>query len=498
MISDLFSHLYLGFSVALSPTNILVCLIGALGGTLIGVLPGIGPVTTIALMLPVTFYLEPVSGLIMLAGIFYGAQYGGSTTAILVNIPGETSAVVTALDGYQMAQQGRAGPALTTAALVSLFAGMVSTLVICLAAPPLAVVGKSFGAPEYCALMTLGLIGAVVIANGSILKALGMMLVGLLLGIVGIDINTGDGRFTFDLPTLMDGIDFVPISVGIFGLGEIISNLRVTDRRPVSTAKLQMWPTREDVRRATPAAIRGTAVGCVIGILPGGGAALSAFMSYMVEKRVARDPSILGKGAIEGVAAPEAANNAGAQTSFIPMLTLGIPGNAVMAVMVAALMIHGINPGPGVITDKPDLFWGIVASMFIGNVMLVIINLPLIGIWVSLLRIPYRVLYLAIITFCAIGSYAFRGNPNDVLLAAMFGVVGYFFIAYRCEPAPLLLGFVLGPRLEENLRSSMLISGGDPMIFLNRPISLGLFLATLALVLLIVLPSFRRTREEAL
>ena len=488
----------MGFSVALSPSNLLVCLIGCLGGTLIGVLPGIGPVTTIALMLPLTFYLEPVSGLIMLAGIFYGAQYGGSTTAILVNMPGETSAVVTALDGYVMAQQGRAGPALTIAALVSLFGGIVSTLVICLAAPPLAEVGKSFGAPEYCALMTLGLIGAVVIANGSILKALGMVLVGLLLGIVGIDINTGDGRFTFDLPTLMDGIDFVPISVGIFGLGEIISNLRATDRRPVSTAKLRMWPTREDVRRAAPAAMRGTAVGCIIGILPGGGAVLSAFISYMVEKRVARDPSILGKGAIEGVAAPEAANNAGAQTSFIPMLTLGIPGNAVMAVMVAALMIHGINPGPGVITEKPDLFWGIVASMFIGNVMLVIINLPLIGIWISVLRIPYRVLYLAIIAFCAVGSYAFRGNPDDVLIAAIFGVVGYFFIAYRCEPAPLLLGFVLGPRLEENLRSSMLISGGDLVIFVNRPISLGLFLATLALLLLVVLPSFRKTRKEAL
>jgi putative tricarboxylic transport membrane protein len=498
MIQDLVSHLYLGFSVALSPTNLLVCLIGCLGGTLIGVLPGIGPVTTIALMLPLTFYLEPVSGLIMLAGIFYGAQYGGSTTAILVNMPGETSAVVTALDGYAMARQGRAGPALTIAALVSLFAGVVSTLVICLAAPPLALIGKSFGAPEYCALMTLGLIGAVVIANGSIIKALGMVLVGLLLGIVGIDTNTGDGRFTFDLPTLMDGIDFVPISVGIFGLGEIISNLRAAHHRPASTARLKMWPTREDFRRAVPAATRGTAVGCVIGILPGGGAALSSFMAYMVEKRVARDPSMLGNGAIEGVAAPEAANNAGAQTSFIPMLTLGIPGNAVMAVMVAALMIHGINPGPGVITEKPDLFWGIIASMFIGNVMLVIINLPLIGIWVSLLRIPYRVLYLAIIAFCAIGSYAFRGNPNDVLIAAMFGVVGYFFIAYRCEPAPLLLGFVLGPRLEENLRSSMLISGGDPMIFVNRPISLGLFLATFALLLLVVLPSFRKTREEAL
>ena len=498
MLQDLVNHLSLGFSVALSPTNLLVCLIGCLGGTLIGVLPGIGPVTTIALMLPLTFYLEPVSGLIMLAGIFYGAQYGGSTTAILVNMPGETSSVVTALDGYEMAKQGRAGPALTTAALVSLFAGIISTLVICLAAPPLAVIGKSFGAPEYCALMALGLIGAVVIANGSVLKALGMVLVGLLLGIVGIDLNTGDGRFTFDLPTLMDGIDFVPISVGIFGLGEIISNLRRSDYQPVSTVKLHMWPTRDDVRRAAPAALRGTAVGCVIGVLPGGGAALSSFMSYMVEKRVAPDPSILGRGAIEGVAAPEAANNAGAQTSFIPMLTLGIPGNAVMAVMVAALMIHGINPGPGVITEKPDLFWGIIASMFIGNVMLVIINLPLIGIWVSLLRIPYRLLYLAIIAFCAIGSYAFRGNPQDVLIAAMFGVVGYFFIAYRCEPAPLLLGFVLGPRLEDNLRSSMLMSGGDPRIFVERPISLGLFLATLALLVLMVLPSFRRTREEAL
>ena len=498
MIQDLFNHLAIGFSVALSPTNLLVCLIGCLGGTLIGVLPGIGPVTTIALMLPLTFYLQPVSGLIMLAGIFYGAQYGGSTTAILVNMPGETSSVMTALDGHAMAKQGRAGPALTTAALVSLFAGIISTLVICLAAPPLSELGKSFGAPEYCALMTLGLIGAVVIASGSILKALAMMLLGLLLGIVGIDLNTGDGRFTFDWPTLMDGIDFVPISVGIYGLGEIISTLRTTDHRPVSGGKLTMWPTREDVRRATPAAMRGTAVGCIVGILPGGGAALSSFMSYMVEKRVARDASIFGRGAIEGVAAPEAANNAGAQTSFIPMLTLGIPGNAVMAVMVAALMIHGINPGPGVIEEKPDLFWGIVASMFIGNVMLVIINLPLIGIWVSLLRIPYRLLYLAIIAFCAIGAYAFRGNPNDVLIAAVFGVIGYFFIVYRCEAAPLLLGFVLGPRLEDNLRSAMLISGGDLMIFVQRPISLGLFLATLALVLLIVLPSFRRTREEAL
>jgi TctA family transporter len=405
--------------------------------------------------------------------------------------------VVTALDGYAMAQQGRAGPALTTAALGSLFAGIVATIVICLAAPPLAIVGKSFGAPEYCALMTLGLIGVVVIANGSILKALAMALVGLLLGIVGIDVNTGDGRFTFDWPTLMDGIDFVPISVGIFGLGEIIRNLRTTDYRPVSTAKLQLWPSAEDVRRATPAVFRGTALGCLIGVLPGGGATLSAFMAYILEKRVARDPSIFGKGAIEGVAAPESANNAGAQTSFIPMLTLGIPGNAVMAVMVAALMIHGINPGPGVITEKPDLFWGVIVSMFIGNVMLVIINLPLIGIWVRLLRIPYRLLYLAIIAFCAIGVYAFRGNPNDVLLAAMFGVVGYFLITYGCEPAPLLLGFILGPMMEENLRRALLLAHGDATVFLTRPISLGLLVMAALLLLAVVFPAVKKAREKA-
>ncbi len=497
-MQDLFSNLALGFSVAFTPANLLACLVGCLGGTLVGVLPGIGPVTTIALLLPVTFYLPPESGLIMLAGIFYGAQYGGSTTAILVNMPGETSAVVTAIDGHEMARQGRAGPALAVAALASVFAGMVATVLICIAAPPLAIVGKSFGAPEYCSLMMLGLIGSVVIANGSVLKAFAMVLLGLLLGIVGIDVNSGDARFTFGLTTLMDGIDFVPISVGLFGLGEIIANLRHTEHRAVPEGKLRLMPSADDFRKAIPAALRGTAVGSVIGVLPGGGAALSSFMAYMLEKKVARDPSIFGKGAIQGVAGPEAANNAGAQTSFIPMLTLGIPGNAVMAVMVAALMIHGISPGPGVMTERPQLFWGVIASMFIGNVMLVIINLPLIGIWISLLRIPYRLLYLAIVVFCAIGSYAFRGNPLDVFVAAFFGVLGYFFLRYRCEAPPLLLGFVLGPQMEENLRRSMLISGGEFGIFVQRPISLGLLIAGAALLALIVLPTFRRTREAAL
>jgi putative tricarboxylic transport membrane protein len=496
-MGDLFNNLVLGFSVAFTPANLLACLVGCLGGTLVGVLPGIGPVTTIALMLPVTFYLPPESGLIMLAGIFYGAQYGGSTTAILVNIPGETSSVVTAIDGYQMAQKGRAGPALSVAALASVFAGTIATILICIAAPPLAVIGKSFGAPEYCALMLLGLVGSVVIASGSVLKAFAMVLLGLTLGIVGIDVNSGDARFTFGITSLMDGIDFVPISVGLFGLGEVISNLRGVEYRMVTEKKLRLWPSGDDFRKAAPAALRGTAVGSVIGLLPGGGAALSAFMAYVLEKKVAKDPSIFGKGAVQGVAGPEAANNAGAQTSFIPMLTLGIPGNAVMAVMVAALMIHGIAPGPGVMTDRPQLFWGLIASMFIGNVMLVVINLPLIGIWIRLLQVPFRLLYLAIIAFCAIGSYAFRGNPTDVMIATMFGVLGYFFIKYKCEAPPLLLGFVLGPQMEENLRRSMLISGGDFKIFAERPISLGLLIVTAIMIMLIVLPSIRKTREEA-
>ena len=496
---DIFSNLATGFGVALTLQNLSFALAGCLIGTLIGVLPGIGPIPTIAMLLPLTFHLEPVSGLIMLAGIFYGAQYGGSTTAILVNLPGETSSVVTCVDGHQMARQGRAGAALAIAALASFFAGTVSTAIIAGLAPPLALLGQSFGAPEYFALMVLGLIAAVVLANGSVVKAIAMIVVGLLLGLVGTDGQTGVQRFAFNLPILADGLDFAVLAIGVFGVGEIISNLV----RPDKTANTEiarissLWPTREDLRAAWPATLRGTMLGSVLGVLPGGGATLSSFAAYVLEKRVARDPSRFGKGAIEGVAGPEAANNAGAQTSFIPMLTLGLPGNAVMALMIGAMMIHGIQPGPQIMTERPQLFWGMIASMWIGNLMLVVINLPLIGIWVQLLKVPYRFLYLAVLLFCAIGCYTVSNSTVGVLLAALFGVLGYIFIRLDCEPAPMILGFVLGPLMEDNLRRAMRISSGDPMIFLERPLSLGLLCASMLLLLLMVLPALRTTRAKA-
>ena len=496
---DLLSNLALGFGVALTPANLGFALIGCLVGTMIGVLPGIGPVATVAMLIPLTFHLEPVSGLIMLAGIFYGAQYGGSTTAILVNLPGETSSVVTCLDGHQMARQGRAGAALTVAALGSFFAGCVSTLVIALFSPPLAKLGQSFGAPEYFSLMVLGLIAAVILAHGSLPKAVAMVVLGLLLGLVGTDGNTGNQRFTLGLNELADGIDFVPLAVGLFGIGEIISNLRAPEqgRSVLSDRITGWWPTRAEFRQAWPAVLRGTGLGSVLGVLPGGGAVLSSFAAYVLEKKLSREPERFGRGAVEGVAGPESANNAGAQTSFIPMLTLGIPGNAVMALMVGAMTIHGIQPGPQVMSERPALFWGMVASMWIGNLMLVIINLPLIGMWVQLLRVPYRMLYLAILLFSAIGVYSVNNSAFSVLLAALFGLLGYVFIRLECEGAPLLLGFVLGPLMEENLRRAMRISGGDPMIFVNRPISLGLLLAALALLAAVAVPLIRSKREEA-
>jgi putative tricarboxylic transport membrane protein len=495
---DLLAQLATGFSVALTPANLGFALVGCLVGTLVGVLPGIGPVPTVAILLPLTFYLEPVSGLIMLAGIFYGAQYGGSTTAILVNMPGETSSVVTCIDGHQMARQGRAGPALATAALASLFAGTVATAIIALFAPPLAQVGLSFGAPEYFSLMLVGLVAAVVLAHGSVLKAVAMIVLGLLLGLVGVDGNTGGTRFTFGIPLLADGIGFVPLAIGVFGIGEVIANLRRPERERtlVSGRIAQLWPSRDDVRLAWPAVLRGTALGSLLGILPGGGATLSSFAAYVMEKKVARDPSRFGRGAIEGVAGPESANNAGAQTSFIPMLTLGIPGNAVMALMIGALTIHGIQPGPQVMNERPELFWGMVASMWIGNLMLVVINLPLIGLWVQLLRVPYRLLSLGILMACAIGVYTVNNSTFEVLLAAGFGVLGFIFIRLNCEPAPMLLGFVLGPLMEENLRRAMRISSGDPFIFVERPISLALLIAALALLILVALPAIRAKREE--
>jgi TctA family transporter len=496
---DLLSNLALGFGVALTPANLGFALIGCLVGTMIGVLPGIGPVATVAMLIPLTFHLEPVSGLIMLAGIFYGAQYGGSTTAILVNLPGETSSVVTCIDGHQMARQGRAGAALTVAALGSFFAGCVSTLVIALFSPPLAKLGQSFGAPEYFSLMVLGLIAAVILAHGSLPKAVAMVLLGLLLGLVGTDGNTGNQRFTLGLNELADGIDFVPLAVGVFGIGEIIANLRAPEqgRSVLSDRITGWWPTRAEFRQAWPAVLRGTGLGSILGVLPGGGAVLSSFAAYVLEKKLSRDPARFGRGAVEGVAGPESANNAGAQTSFIPMLTLGIPGNAVMALMVGAMTIHGIQPGPQVMSERPALFWGMVASMWIGNLMLVVINLPLIGMWVQLLRVPYRMLYPAILLFSAIGVYTVNNSAFAVLLAALFGLLGYVFIRLECEGAPLLLGFVLGPLMEEHLRRAMRISGGDPMIFVNRPISLGLLLAALALLAAVAFPLIRSKREEA-
>jgi putative tricarboxylic transport membrane protein len=495
---ELLQNLAVGFGVAMTPANLGFAFIGAMVGTLIGVLPGIGPIATIAMLLPLTFHLEPVSGLIMLAGIFYGAQYGGSTTAILVNLPGETSSVVTCIDGHQMARQGRAGAALAVAALGSFFAGCISTALIATFAPPLAKVGQSFGSPEYFSLMVLGLIAAVVLAHGSVVKAVAMIILGLLVGLVGTDGNTGGTRFTFGIRELTDGIDVATLAIGVFGVGEIISNLSQSgENRSVISQKItRLWPTGDDFRRSWPAVLRGTALGSILGVLPGGGATLSSFAAYALEKKSARDPSRFGRGAVEGVAGPESANNAGAQTSFIPMLTLGIPGNAVMALMIGALMIHGIQPGPQIMSERPTLFWGMIASMWLGNLMLVIINLPLIGMWVQLLKVPYRFLYLSILLFCGIGVYTVNNSAAAVLLAAFFGVAGYVFYKLECEPAPLILGFVLGPLMEENLRRAMRISGGDPMIFVQRPISLGLLIAALVLLLIVALPAIRSKREE--
>jgi TctA family transporter len=494
---DILGHLATGFGVALTPVNLLYCFVGAMVGTLIGVLPGIGPVATIAMLLPTTYGLEPVSALIMLAGIYYGAQYGGSTTSILINMPGETSSAVTCLDGHQMALKGQAGAALAIAALGSFFAGCVSTVFVAAFSPPLSELALKFGPSEYCSLMILGLIGAVVLAHGSLLKAIAMIVLGLLLGIVGTDVNSGMARFAFGIPELTDGIGIVSVAMGLFGFSEIISNLETTEKREMVKAKIKgLWLTGKQFRQAAPAVARGTALGSVLGLLPGGGAMLASFASYAVEKKVAKDPSRFGKGAIEGVAGPESANNAGAQTSFIPLLTLGIPENAVMALMVGAMTIHNIQPGPQVMTSNPQLFWGLVASMWIGNLMLVVLNLPLIGMWIKLLQVPYRLLYPAILLFCAIGVYTISNASFDVSQTAVFGLLGIIFLKLECEPAPLLLGFVLGPMMEENLRRALLLSRGDPTVFVTRPLSLGMLLAAVLLLVLIVLPNLRKKREE--
>src|SRR5829696_8124333 len=496
-MGDLFSNLGLGFSVALTFQNLGLAFLGCLVGTLIGVLPGVGPIATIAMLLPITFGLDPTGALIMLAGIYYGAQYGGSTTAILVNIPGEATSVVTALDGHQMARQGRAGVALGIAAIGSFFAGTVATLLIAALGRPLTSLALLFGPEEYFSLMVMGLVFAVVLARGSILKAIAMVMTGILLSTIGADGETGAQRFTFDYDFLSDGLDFAVLAMGVFGIAEILRNLGLTQSRDVVHKPIgRLLPSREDFGQAIAPVLRGTAIGAALGILPGNGAVLGPFASYTVEKKFAKDPGRFGRGAIEGVAGPEAANNAGAQTSFIPLLTLGIPPNAVMALMVGAMTLHEIIPGPQVMTRNPDLFWGMIASMWIGNLMLLVINLPLIGLWVRLLKVPYRLMFPSILIFCCIGIYSINSLPSDVMFIGFFGLVGYALVKLGFEPAPLLLGFVLGRLMEENLRRALIISRGELTTFVERPISAGLLAVALILLVIALLPAVQKEREE--
>jgi TctA family transporter len=495
---DLFANLALGLSTAVSPGNLLYCLIGVFLGTAIGVLPGLGPTATIAMLLPVTFALPPISALIMLAGIYYGSQYGGSTTSILVNLPGEAASVVTTLDGYQMAKQGRAGPALTASAVGSFFAGTVATFLLALFAPPLAEAALKFGPADYFSLMVLGLVASVVLAQGSLLHAIGMVVLGLLFGLIGSDVTSGVQRYTFGIPEMADGIGFVTVAMGMFGLGEIVRNLENETERSVVIAKISsLMPTKDEWKRMIGPILRGTAIGSAVGILPGSGSILGSFAAYSIEKKISKNADQFGKGAIEGVAAPEAANNAGAQTSFIPMLTLGIPSNPVMALMVGAMIIQGIQPGPSVIREQPALFWGIIVSMWIGNLFLIILNLPLIGMWVKMITIPYQLLYPAILVFCGIGVFSLNNSTFDIYLMGLFGVLGYIFAKLGCEPAPMLLAFILGPLMEENLRRAMLISRGDPMVFVRRPISATLLALAVLAMCAVLIPAFSKTREVA-
>lgn len=494
---DLMSNLQLGLTVALSLQNLGLCFLGCLIGTLIGVLPGVGPIATIAMLLPITFGLPPVGALIMLAGIYYGAQYGGSTTAILVNIPGEATSVVTVLDGHQMAKQGRAGVALGIAAIGSFFAGTVATLIIAALGAPLTRMALLFGPADYFSLMVLGLMFAVVLARGSVAKAIAMIVFGIMLSTIGTDLETGEERLTFGWTEIADGIDFAVIAMGMFGFAEILKNLENPEARDVVHAKVgRLLPNGAEMRQSAGPIVRGTFLGSILGLLPGNGAVLGPFASYTVEKKLASDPSRFGKGAIEGVAGPESANNAGAQTAFIPLLTLGIPPNAVMALMVGAMTIHGIVPGPQIITKQPNLFWGMIASMWIGNLMLLIINLPLIGLWVRLLKVPYRLMFPSIVLFCCIGIYSINNSSVDVMMTAAFGLFGYALIKFGFEPAPLLLGFVLGKLMEEKLRQALVISRGSFMTFVERPLSGTLLAVSLILITLALLPSIRKGRDK--
>lgn len=490
---DLVNHLAVGFDSAFSVSNLLYCLIGVTLGTIVGVLPGLGPFAAISILLPFTYHLDPTSGIIMLAGIYYGTQYGGSTTSILLNLPGESASVITTIDGYQMSKNGQAGVALSISAIGSFIAGIIATIFIASMAVPLSMIATKFGPAEYTSLMVLGLIAAVVLSRGSIFKSSSMVMVGILLGTVGVDINSGVERFTFGIPNLYDGISFVIIAVGMFGLSEIIYNILHTKEVKVTKPNLkELYPSKQDLKTAFPPIVRGSLLGSFLGMLPGAGSVISSFASYTMEKNISKAPERFGKGAIEGVAGPESANNAGAQTGFIPMLSLGIPTTPVMALMMAALLIHDIQPGPMTITENPSLFWGLVVSMLIGNFFLVILNLPLVGIWVSILRIPRKILYPVIIGFCFIGAYYVSNSFFNILLLIPFGILGYLFKRWDCPPAPLAMGFVVGAALEEYFRRSLMISNGSWMTFVEHPISLALL--TLCAILITYF-SLRKKRD---
>lgn len=490
-------NLMMGFGVALTFQNLLYCFLGVLLGTLIGVLPGVGPLVTISMLLPVTYGLGATTSVIMLAGIYYGAQYGGSTTAILVNLPGETSSAVTCLDGYQMARKGRPGTALAIAAISSFIAGCLGTLLIVLLGVPLAGWALDFAAEDYVALMAMGLVASAVLSQGDIVRALSMVLVGLLFGLVGTDVNSGQERFTYNIPELADGIGFTVLAVGLFAVSEVVSNLTQNEKREIFTHKIgRLWPKASELKESIAPSLRGTAIGAFFGILPGAGPTISAFSAYILEKKISKHPEKFGHGVVAGVAAPEAANNASAQTSFIPTLTLGIPGSPTMALILGALMINGVQPGPSVMTQNPELFWGIIASMLIGNTLLVILNLPLVGLWAKLLQVPYRWLFPSIILFCALGNYSLNNNSLDVFLCAIFGVLGYVFYKLDCPPAPLVLGYVLGPMLEENARRALLLGDGHLNVFLSSSISQVIWAVTSLLLASFMFPLIRRKKTE--
>lgn len=494
---DILNHILFGFGVALQPVNLLFCFIGVLIGTLVGVLPGLGPVAAISLLLPATFHAPPVASIIMLSGIYYGAMYGGSTTSILVNIPGEAASVVTCLDGYQMARRGRAGAALGISAFGSFIAGTLGVVGLAFMAPPLAAMALKFGPPEYFSLMVLGLTVLTFLAGGSMLKSLMMACFGVVVGNVGLDLITAQPRFTFGLDVLLDGVGLVPVVMGLFGISEVLLNVeeKLSEREIFKTEFKGLLPTLQDWKDSIWPILRGSGLGFFLGILPGGGAVISSFVSYGVEKKVSKHPEEFGKGAIAGVAGPESANNSATAGAFIPLLTLGLPSNAVMAILLGALMIYNMPPGPRLITAHPNLFWGVITSMYIGNVMLLILNLPLIGLWVKILKIPYPILFPLILLFCLIGAYSLNTNPVEIGLMLIFGVLGYLMKKFKYDGAPLVLAMVLGPLMDNSLRQSLLMSGGGGMIFFTRPICLVIF-GTVAIILLLpLLPHISRIRK---